>query len=115
MKIATWNVNGIRARQGELLHWLVTERPDIVCLQEIKASLDQLPFENREALLMVTASGLTYEEAAASCGCAIGTIKSRVSRARVRLAEIMEYEAPRRRNARRRASAHDTAMGAAAH
>jgi exodeoxyribonuclease-3 len=45
MKIATWNVNGVRARQGELLSWLAAERPDVVCLQEIKASLDQLPFE----------------------------------------------------------------------
>ena len=48
MKIATWNVNGIRARQGQLLEWLGTERPDIVCLQEVKASLDQLPFELRD-------------------------------------------------------------------
>ena len=47
MKIATWNVNGIRARQGQLLDWLAAEKPDIVCLQEIKASLDQLPFELR--------------------------------------------------------------------
>ena len=48
MKIATWNVNGIRARQGQLLDWLDAEKPDIVCLQEIKASLDQLPFELRD-------------------------------------------------------------------
>ncbi len=48
MKIATWNVNGIRARQGQLLDWLATEQPDIVCLQEIKASIDQLPFELRD-------------------------------------------------------------------
>ncbi len=48
MKIATWNVNGIRARQGQLLDWLAAEQPDIVCLQEIKASLDQLPFELRD-------------------------------------------------------------------
>ena len=48
MKIATWNVNGIRARQGQLLDWLLAEKPDIVCLQEIKASLDQLPFELRD-------------------------------------------------------------------
>jgi exodeoxyribonuclease III len=48
MKIATWNVNGIRARQGQLLEWLAAERPDVVCLQEIKASLDQLPFELRD-------------------------------------------------------------------
>lgn len=48
MKIATWNVNGIRARQGQLLDWLAAERPDILCLQEIKASIDQLPFELRD-------------------------------------------------------------------
>jgi len=48
VKVATWNVNGVRARQGELLAWLAAERPDVVCLQEIKASLDQLPFELRD-------------------------------------------------------------------
>ena len=48
MKIATWNVNGIRARQAQLLEWLAAEKPDIVCLQEIKASLDQLTFELRD-------------------------------------------------------------------
>jgi exodeoxyribonuclease-3 len=48
VKIATWNVNGVRARQGELLGWLAVERPDVVCLQEIKASLDQLTFELRD-------------------------------------------------------------------
>ena len=48
MKIATWNVNGVRKRQGELLAWLAAERPDVVCLQEIKASIDQLPFDLRD-------------------------------------------------------------------
>jgi len=43
MKIGTWNVNGIRARQTQVQAWIDTERPDVVCLQEIKASLDQLP------------------------------------------------------------------------
>ncbi len=43
MKIATWNVNGIRARQTELQQFLEVEQPDLLCLQEIKASLDQLP------------------------------------------------------------------------
>ncbi|HXK60404.1 MAG TPA: exodeoxyribonuclease III [Acidobacteriota bacterium] len=45
MKIATWNVNGIRARQSQLLEWLSQERPDALCLQEIKASPCQLPPE----------------------------------------------------------------------
>jgi exodeoxyribonuclease-3 len=48
MKIATWNVNGIRARQGQLIEWLAAEKPDVVCLQEIKASVDQLSFELRD-------------------------------------------------------------------
>jgi len=43
MRIATWNVNGIRARQAQLQDWLDREHPDVVCLQEIKASTDQLP------------------------------------------------------------------------
>ncbi|HEX7251871.1 MAG TPA: exodeoxyribonuclease III [Thermoanaerobaculia bacterium] len=43
MKIATWNVNGIRARAGELARWIETDRPDILCLQELKASNDQVP------------------------------------------------------------------------
>jgi exodeoxyribonuclease-3 len=43
MRIATWNVNGIRARQAELQEWMERVQPDVVCLQEIKASTDQLP------------------------------------------------------------------------
>jgi exodeoxyribonuclease-3 len=43
MKIATWNVNGIRARQTQVQEWLERDTPDVVCLQEIKASIDQLP------------------------------------------------------------------------
>lgn len=43
MKIATWNVNGVRARREQLLEWLEAAAPDIVCLQEIKVSLGKLP------------------------------------------------------------------------
>lgn len=43
MKIATWNVNGIRARWAEVRDWIERERPDVVCLQEIKAASDQVP------------------------------------------------------------------------
>ena len=43
MKVATWNVNGIRARASQLRQWLEHERPDVVCLQEIKATPDQVP------------------------------------------------------------------------
>jgi exodeoxyribonuclease-3 len=48
MKIVTWNVNGLRARQTEVLDLIARERPDVVCLQEIKASIDQLPFHLRD-------------------------------------------------------------------
>jgi exodeoxyribonuclease-3 len=43
MKVATWNVNGIRARQAEVQDWIEREQPDVVCLQEIKAGSDQVP------------------------------------------------------------------------
>ena len=43
MKIGTWNVNGIRARQAQVQEWVERERPDVVCLQEIKAVSDQVP------------------------------------------------------------------------
>lgn len=43
MKIATWNVNGIRARQSQMQEWVEREQPDIICLQEIKAVSDQVP------------------------------------------------------------------------
>ena len=43
MKVTTWNVNGIRAREAMVLDWLQRERPDVLCLQEIKASPEQVP------------------------------------------------------------------------
>ena len=48
MKIATWNVNGIRARQVEVREWIARERPEVVCLQEIKATPEQIPPELSE-------------------------------------------------------------------
>lgn len=43
LKVTTWNVNGIRARAEQVLSWIERERPDVLCLQEVKASLDQVP------------------------------------------------------------------------
>jgi exodeoxyribonuclease-3 len=43
MKIATWNVNGVRAREAQLQEFIAREQPDVLCLQEIKAAIDQLP------------------------------------------------------------------------
>jgi RNA polymerase sigma-70 factor (ECF subfamily) len=61
-------------------------------LAEFREALGRLPIEQREALLLVGGSGFSYEQAARICGCAVGTIKSRVNRARAKLAEIMSIE-----------------------
>ena len=56
---------------------------------ELRTALAKLAADQREALILVGASGFSYEEAAEICGCAVGTVKSRVNRARARLAELM--------------------------
>jgi RNA polymerase sigma-70 factor (ECF subfamily) len=57
-------------------------------LDELRRALGMLPDDQREALILIAAGGLSYEEASEICGVAIGTVKSRVSRARDRLALI---------------------------
>lgn len=57
-------------------------------LDELRRAMSMLPDEQREALILIGVAGLSYEEAAEICGAAIGTVKSRVSRARDRLALI---------------------------
>ncbi|WP_312166187.1 sigma-70 family RNA polymerase sigma factor [Phenylobacterium sp.] len=59
-------------------------------LDEVRRALACLPDDQREALILIGAGGLSYEEVSEICNCAIGTIKSRVSRARDRLATIIE-------------------------
>ncbi len=61
----------------------------ILELDELRRGLDQLPTDQREALVLVGAGGFAYEEAAEICGCAVGTIKSRVNRARKALAAVV--------------------------
>jgi RNA polymerase sigma-70 factor (ECF subfamily) len=60
--------------------------------EDFREALAQLPEDQREALLLVGASGFSYEEAAEICECAVGTIKSRVNRARTRLAEMLDIK-----------------------
>ena len=62
-------------------------------LEEFRVALARLPSGQREALLLVGASGFNYEEAAAICKTAVGTIKSRVHRARTRLLELLSIDA----------------------
>ena len=61
-------------------------------LADFTVALAKLPEDQREAIVLVGATGFSYEEAAEICGCAVGTIKSRVNRARKRLAELLELE-----------------------
>lgn len=61
-----------------------------LALLDFSAAFKLLPDEQREALLLVGASGFSYEEAAEMCGCAIGTVKSRANRGRQKLAELMQ-------------------------
>jgi RNA polymerase sigma-70 factor (ECF subfamily) len=56
---------------------------------DFRAALQKLPADQREALILIGASGLSYEEAAGVCNCAVGTMKSRVNRARNRLVELL--------------------------
>jgi len=62
---------------------------DHMDFEDFRVALQQLAPDQREALILVGASGLSYEEAADICGCAVGTIKSRVNRARGRLGELL--------------------------
>ncbi len=68
------------------------EQSSRVEFEEFRAALGKLPPDQREALILVGASGFSYEEAAEICGCAVGTIKSRVNRARGRLADLLAIE-----------------------
>jgi len=70
---------------------MATDDPEApVALDEMRQALGMLPSEQREALVLVGAGGFAYEEAAEICGCAVGTVKSRVSRARRALHGILE-------------------------
>ncbi len=74
----------------------LTSKPDHdgrLAMQELNDALRQLPVAQREAVLLVGALGFSVEEAAATCGCAPGTIKSRANRGRAMLAKLMHLEA----------------------
>jgi RNA polymerase sigma-70 factor, ECF subfamily len=84
----------VRDEQGEYASGLKAPATQdwSVAMRSLQLALAQLPDEHREALILVGAAGLSYEEAAEICGCALGTIKSRVNRARARLLKIMDAE-----------------------
>lgn len=59
-------------------------------MADLQRALMELPQDQREALILVGAGGMSYDDAAIICNCALGTMKSRVSRARTALEQIME-------------------------
>ena len=61
---------------------------------DLNRALSKLPPDQREALILVGAEGFSYEDAATISGCAVGTVKSRVNRARARLSELMTASPP---------------------
>lgn len=67
---------------------------DALHVSDMQRALNQLPAERREALLLVGASGFSYEEAAQVCGVPIGTMKSRVARGRAQLATLLDDGIP---------------------
>ncbi len=75
----------------------LTSQPDQeahIELAEFRAALARLPREQREAVVLVGGAGLSYEEAAQICRCAVGTMKSRAFRGRARLAKLMGLDSP---------------------
>ena len=76
----------------EKLLVMEADQEDTLHLADMQKALSKLPSERREAILLVGASGFTYEEAAQISGCAIGTVKSRVARARSDLARLLNKE-----------------------
>lgn len=96
------HISHIRKRRHEILQQH-DDQVELVAVQESQSSrmdlldftnaLETLPEDQREALLLIGAEGFSYEDAALMCGCAVGTIKSRVNRARTKLAEMLDVEA----------------------
>jgi RNA polymerase sigma-70 factor (ECF subfamily) len=81
-----------RGREVQDTDGIFTERMSVhpaqfgsLDLKDFQTALARLPDDQREAIILVGASGFSYEEAAEVCGCAVGTIKSRLSRARAQL------------------------------
>jgi RNA polymerase sigma-70 factor (ECF subfamily) len=68
------------------------DQPGHVDLKDFERALANLPRDQREALILVGAEGFSYEEAAQISGCAVGTVKSRVNRARRRLTELLSLD-----------------------
>lgn len=89
IKRRSWRATSLEPEVAEQTIVSVDNQDDNVRLNELRRALDMLSDDKREAVILVGASGMSYEEAGVVCDCAPGTIKSRVSRARKELETIM--------------------------
>ena len=89
-KRRSWRQSQLDQEAAERTLVAVDDPAAPVALDELRQGLAMLPAEQREALILVGAGGFAYEEAAEICNCAVGTVKSRVSRARRALHAILE-------------------------
>ena len=81
-KRRSWRQTQLDQEAAERTLMAIDDPAAPLALDELRQALNTLPAEQREALVLVGAGGFAYEEAAEICGCAVGTVKSRVSRAR---------------------------------
>jgi RNA polymerase sigma-70 factor (ECF subfamily) len=88
-KRRSWRQTQLDQEAAERTLVAVDDPESPVALDELRLAMQMLPSEQREALILVGAGGFAYEEAADICGCAVGTVKSRVSRARRALQNIL--------------------------
>ena len=89
-KRRSWRSTQLDQEAAERTLVAVDDPSSPLALDEMRLALKVLPSEQREALILVGAGGFAYEEAAEICGCAVGTVKSRVSRARKALQSILD-------------------------
>jgi len=89
-KRRSWRQTQLDQEAAERTLMAIDDPSAPIALDELRMALRTLPDEQREALVLVGAGGFAYEEAAEICGCAVGTVKSRVSRARRALQASLE-------------------------
>jgi len=89
IKRRSWRATSLEPEVAEQTIVANSDAEQSMHLNDLRRGLDMLKDDQREAIILIGASGLSYEEAAEVCGCAVGTVKSRVSRARKALEAIM--------------------------
>ena len=113
-KRRSWRQTQLDQEAAERTLVAVDDPQSPIALDELRLGLGMLPPEQREALILVGAGGFAYEEAAEICRCAVGTVKSRVSRARRALQGILDAGAYRR-DGRSAGEAMSSILAAAEH